>query len=218
VSGPGGFVPCTTTAELPVAGGIADPSCPAVRAVGPLGWYVNLTAGTPRYPVLSVPVAWAGRTLHVELFDAFEPANSISLLDPNGNPVNVTTEIACQDGRYRSETGLTDCGTGETPPTAVAGSTYGTWNGTTVDICGPTTNCGRDGERGATGLTNNAQQPWGFPHLAQRTPYSDRTIRLSVTVRSDYAEAYAGKQLWSLRVTTQGGGSGDRSTIRAWIS
>jgi len=219
VSGPGGFVPCTTTAELPVAGGIADPSCPAVRAVGPLGWYLFHPGGTQSYPVLNVPVAWAGRTLHVELFDLFDSAgSSVELLDPNGSASSVAAEVACQDGRYRSEVGITDCGTGELPPTTVGDSAYGPWTASAVGICGPIIGCGAYGSSGSAGPSYNAQQPWGYEHLIHRGLYNDRTIRLSVTVRSDYAEAYAGKQLWSLRVTTPGGGSADRSTIRAWIS
>jgi len=215
----GTWAPCTADPTLAGDGVALDEDCASISTVGPMGTYVSVLAGTgTTVPIGSISADQAGRTLDVELFDIAEKAPSIELLDPNGAPVTVQAEIACQDGVYLGGTGRTTCATGEHPPTANpvgSGLTYGPWTTTAFDICGPVPACGANAEGGGTAPP--AEQPWGFAHLTQRTQYSDRTVRLTAMLPVEYAAVYDSRTQWSVHIAGASGTFSDANTIRATI-
>jgi len=213
----GTWAPCASDATIAGNGVAFDPSCPQITAVGSMGVYLTISGGLTTLPVTSLTAAQAGKTLDVEIFDAAEKSQFIELLDPNGDPATFNAEIACDDGRYLSQIGGASCTTGETAPTpnpADSSLTYGPWTTNKFDLCGPVPNCGAGGSAG-TDPSLSAQQVWGFSHLVQRTQYSDRTLRLTVTMPADYAATYGDKTRWSIRVTNAVSAFSDRMTIKA---
>ena len=195
----GAWAPCTPDATVAGDGVDLDSHCPTVSAVGAIGAYVSVVPAGTTMPVAGINPASAGRVLDVELFDATDHGRFIELLDPNGVPVMVQVEIGCDDGTYLSATGLTECATGELPPTANpagSGLTYGPWTTVKFDNCGPVLACGATAENGTGPAT---QQLWGPAHLVQRTQYSNRTIRLTATLPSDYTAQYGSRTQWSVR-------------------
>lgn len=85
----GSFANCTT---------LSDPACIQVSAVGELPLFASLSGGFSDFWLAEVPDVNAGKDLKVTLFDAGEGAESIEILDPNGNPATFTWEVDCSVG------------------------------------------------------------------------------------------------------------------------
>ncbi len=216
VAQPAGFSACTNDPYLAVPGVPNAVGCPMIRALGATGRYLTVASGSPTYDLATVGAEHAGKTLQVEFFDLAEGATKLELLDPHGYQVWFTADIACQDGTYLRDLGTTACTTGELPPTVSGGKTYGPWSGTSFDLCGPIVACGRNGVNG-DGPGASAEQPWGFPHLVQRTQYSNRTIRLRVLIPPDAPIRYSGWTLWRFRLTNPTAAFIDRTTVTVSI-
>lgn len=183
----GSWSPCTN--DSTVSGGTVslNPTCPNVFAVSHLGVYAAIAGVTPSFFLASVEAEHAGKIMEVELFDTAEGSLALELLDPNGNAVNFRWEIACKDGKYQSQTG-TGCATGEAAPTGG----YGNLISNRLDVSGTGT------------------KP--FTRLTQTGKYSDRLLRLQVTLPTDYATRYGANTWWRMRYTPAAAASSDRTT------
>jgi hypothetical protein len=190
VSQPSGFVACTNDQTTSGTGLTYLPNCPKVYARTNLGVYAAFSSAFPLYFMASVGSEHAGKTMEVELFDPAEGADAIELLDPRGNPVQFRWEVACKDDRFPSESGA--CTTGEAAPTGG----YGNQLTTKLDVS-------RDGT-----------QPW--THLTQTGKYSDRVLRLKVTLPANYGSLYGtgpgALTWWKIRYSVGASVAGDRTT------
>jgi hypothetical protein len=214
------FSPCTSdqttsssAATNPVAGLTYSATCPKIYALSDLGVYVATPPGNPSFYLASVGPEHSGKTMNVELFDFAEGSTNVQLLDPKGNPVTFTAEIACKDGTYESESGA--CTTGENAPTANSKNSpiasggnaqYGPWTTNSLDVCGTNSGC--------TGT-----QPWSTG-MTQNTLYSDRIVRLQYNLPNNYGSTFCPNPTtspstcytwWKISLQS-GGASGDRTT------
>ncbi len=153
---------CTSDATTASADVSLRTDCPKVYGLTHLGVYANVS-DDPSFYLASVQPHHAGREMTVELWDTAEGAEGIEILDPSGNPVSFTWEIACQDGTYQSEEGA--CTTNERAP-------YGGYGPTTASYLDVS------GSWGATATTPQCRyRPWAC-RTGQPGKYSDRLIRL----------------------------------------
>jgi Flp pilus assembly protein TadG len=88
--------------------------CPQVHGVDAMSIYGNQPGSTATFHLAQIDPVHAGKTMEVELFDPGEGANTIQVLDPNGNAANFTW--------------TTDCN----PPTPPTGGCSG--SGTSLDV------------------------------------------------------------------------------------
>lgn len=188
--------PCTSSQHPSeaVTGAEEYDYCPQVYGLTHLGVYAFNNASQASFYLASVDDTYAGREMQVELFDTAEGAQYIEILDPAGNPVDFTWEIACQDSTYQSVSG--SCTTGENPPDTPG---YGPGNTNQFDV---------------SGSVGDANRPWGDRN-EQGGMYSDRLIRLTfqLPTRADNPTWYGGATWFKIRYSTCAGcGVGDRTT------
>ncbi len=175
-------------------------SCAQVYGLTHLGVYLDNLSGISDFYLASINDDYAERTVQVELFDAAENTDGISILDPAGNKVEFTWEVACQDGTYQSETAV-DCTASMTPENAPDGG-YG-------DGSSPVTFLPTDG---SADKFDYSKRPWGSRN-SQRTKYSDRIIRLEFDLPSLAAEpTWFGGNTWYQIQYDAGLAGGDRTT------
>lgn len=98
---------------------LSDPNCIQVAAVTGLPLYASLSGGSSTFYLAEIDGTEAGKQLQIELFDVGEGADSIEVLDPNGDPVTFDWSI--------------DCGSGGMPIRGCSGS------GTALDVSGSDT-------------------------------------------------------------------------------
>jgi hypothetical protein len=86
----GTFTSCTTlTAPL---------TCPQVAAVNDLSPYASLSNGSSTFYLAEIAAEHAGKSMEITLFDVGEGADSIEILDPDGNPVTFNWTTDCSIG------------------------------------------------------------------------------------------------------------------------
>jgi hypothetical protein len=147
------------------------PACPQVYAVNDLSIFANLSNGMTDFYLTEIAPRHAGKTLQISLFDVGEGAQSIEVIDPNGNPATFTWE--------------TDC-------THVV----------------PAAQCASVGPVSSIDVSGTGPQPGGDRGSPSR--FNDRTIVISVPLRTDYATYYAGNW-WKIRYRF-GANMSDRTT------
>lgn len=86
---PGLFVSCST---------LSTAACVQVAAAGELPLYASLSGGFSDFWLAEVDPSNAGKQLKIKLFDVGEGAESIEILDPNGNPATFRWEVDCSVG------------------------------------------------------------------------------------------------------------------------
>jgi Flp pilus assembly protein TadG len=116
------FTQCTTI--------VGDPgysaTCPQVFAESELSVFANQAGGTASFYLAEVDAVHAGKQMVVQLFDPGEGAQTIELLDPNGN--SVTFDYSNVEGFSPSYSGTTSLlnvsGTGPQPPNRASTSKF----------------------------------------------------------------------------------------------
>ncbi len=110
----GSFVQCTTIVGNP---GYAA-NCPQVYAEDDLSIFANVTGSTATFYLADISSVHAGKTMQIQLFDPGEGAQSIEVLDPNGNPVTFSYQnVEGFSPSYSGTTSLLNVsGTGAQPP------------------------------------------------------------------------------------------------------
>ncbi|HZP27345.1 MAG TPA: pilus assembly protein TadG-related protein [Acidimicrobiia bacterium] len=91
-------------------------NCPQIHGVDAISIYASIASTAPTFYLAQVDPIHAGKTMRVSLFDPGEGANSIQILDPNGNPVSFTWSTPCNP---------------PTPPTGGCGTTA-----SSIDVSG----------------------------------------------------------------------------------
>ena len=185
----GSFSPCT--------GDNADtaynPNCPNVYALTHLGVYANIGGSNAVFYLANVGTQYENHTMELYLWDAGEGAQTIELIQPNGNPATFKYEVACKDGTFTSETG-TSC-TGETAPSGG----YGPFNNVNIlNVSG----------------SYCANRP--STRTISCSKYNDRLVRLTVALPADFAAAYGSangkpRTWWKVRYVS-GSSPTDRTT------
>jgi hypothetical protein len=94
-------------------------SCPQLHAENAMSIYANLTGTTAAFYLAQIDPVHAGKTMRVNLFDAGEGAQSIKILNPQGQPVTFNWTTPCSP---------------QTPP---AGGCSGTTSSLDVSGTGP---------------------------------------------------------------------------------
>jgi hypothetical protein len=87
-------------------------TCPQVHGVEDISIFANLGGGsgsTATFYLADVDPVYAGKTMTVTLFDTGEGAQSIQVLDPNGNPYAFTWTTPCQPGTPNIASPSTGC-------------------------------------------------------------------------------------------------------------
>jgi hypothetical protein len=87
-----------------------------VHGVSDISVYANGPSTTADFYLAQVDPVHAGKTMRVTLFDSGEGANTLRILDPNGDPASFTWSTLCN------------------PPTPPSGSCSG--SGTSLDVSG----------------------------------------------------------------------------------
>lgn len=186
------FIACTSDEARAPEGPSATPpyslTCPQVFGFEHVPIYAQGTA-SPLFFLASIDSRHNGKTLQVTLFDAAEGAETITLVDPDGNDATVTWEILCTTG---ASAGGSPC-PGENEP---LGGRSG----------GPTTAVNVAGTVGEAHRT--------FDRNHQSGKYSDRLLRLSLELPADIDAAYGGETWWKIRYSPPPGDDfdGDRTT------
>jgi len=116
------FTQCTTI--------VGDPgysvTCPQVFAESELSVFANQAGGTASFYLADVDAVHAGKQMVIQLFDPGEGAQTIELLDPNGNPV--TFDYQNVEGftpNYSGTTSLLNVsGSGPQPPNRASTSKF----------------------------------------------------------------------------------------------
>ena len=85
-------------------------SCPDVHAVDDMSIFASQSGSTAVFYLASLDPAYAGKTMNIMLFDPGEGAQSIQILDPNGNPVNFTWTTPCGNGIANATGGCSGSG------------------------------------------------------------------------------------------------------------
>jgi hypothetical protein len=95
-------------------------NCPQVHAVSDLSIFANISSTQPSFYLAQIDPIHAGKTMRINLFDAGEGAQSLQILDPNGNPAAFSWSTPCS------------------PPTPPTGSCSGTATGVnpSLDVSG----------------------------------------------------------------------------------
>lgn len=70
-------------------------TCPEVHGVDNMSVFNNLSSSTADFYLAEVDPVYAGKQLTVDLFDAAEGANTIQVLDPNGNIASFSWSTDC---------------------------------------------------------------------------------------------------------------------------
>jgi hypothetical protein len=185
--------PAEAVPEAPVR-----PGCPRVYGWDHLGVFAAARGADPSFTLAEIGPAHAGRRVAVELFDPAEGARTVEILDPRGDPVEVTWEIGCHDGTSPSREG--GCPDGERPPVAPG---WGPGRTSALDVC-----------RVPTCHVGTAHRPWGARNIQGGT-YSDRLVRLTFTLPSAAEEPtwFDGRSWFRIRYTVTDDAS-DAGTLR----
>ncbi|MCP4226549.1 MAG: hypothetical protein GY773_24690 [Actinomycetia bacterium] len=85
----GTFTSCST---------FVDSSCIQVAAISDLSLYASLSGGSSTFYLAEISDDHAGKQLRINLFDVGEGADSVEILDPDGDPVSFTWETDCTVG------------------------------------------------------------------------------------------------------------------------
>jgi len=95
-------------------------ACPQVHAVSDLSIFANISSTAPSFYLAQIDPIHAGKTMRINLFDAGEGAQSLQILDPNGNPAAFAWSTPCN------------------PPAPPTGSCSGTATGSnpSLDVSG----------------------------------------------------------------------------------
>lgn len=120
------FTQCSTIVGAP---GYST-SCPQVHGVDEMSILANLAGATATFYLANIEPIHAGKKMEINLFDPGEGADSISVLDPNGNPVtfdwrtDCTSPIVPPNGGCSGTTSVLDVsGSGQPQPGPNRGST-----------------------------------------------------------------------------------------------
>jgi hypothetical protein len=105
-------------------------SCPQVHGVSDISIFANGASTTADFYLAQIDPVHAGKTMRVTLFDAGEGANTLRVIDPNGNPATFSWSTPCS------------------PPTPATGGCSGT--GTSLNVSGT-------GTQPYTGLNSNSK-------------------------------------------------------------
>ena len=117
---------CTTISGQP---GYSS-TCPQVHGVENISIFANLGGGsgaTATFYLADVDAVYAGKTMVISLFDTGEGAQSIQILDPNGNPYAFTWTTPCQPGTPSIASPSTGCSGASSTTLNVSGSGTQPW-------------------------------------------------------------------------------------------
>ncbi len=113
----GSFPTCTT-----IVGATGySASCPQIHGVSDMSIFANLSGATADFYLAQVDPVHAGKTMRITLFDPGEGANSLQILDPNGNPASFSWSTPCNPppqptgGCSGSGSSLNVAGSGDQP-------------------------------------------------------------------------------------------------------
>jgi hypothetical protein len=187
----GSFSPCSD--DPTISGYQAD--CLRLYGLTHLGVYANAGGANPSFYLAQIGPEHNNHVLEVELYDPAEGAVAIRLLDPLGNAVPFTWEIACQDGSYQSETGVSCLTTGENAPAGGYGPGSPDYSGNGKSV---------------SGSVGPSQRSWGSRN-GQTGKYSGRQLRLRYQLPANIATAYNGYTWWRIQYVV-GSSIGDRTT------
>ncbi|MEY2404501.1 MAG: hypothetical protein QOD38_2052 [Acidimicrobiaceae bacterium] len=105
-------------------------TCPQVHGVEDISIFANLGGGsgsTATFYLADVDPVYAGKTMTVTLFDTGEGAQSIQVLDPNGNPYAFTWTTPCQPATPNIASPSTGCSGASATSLSVAGTGTQPW-------------------------------------------------------------------------------------------
>jgi hypothetical protein len=195
--GGGTWEPCTGDPNDPVSGRpgtLPASNCPNVFGIDNMGVYANLSGTSATFYLAQVEAEHQGKQMQIDLFDPGEGSRLLEVLDPNGQPASFSWEVLCYDG---SEPVGSTCPGGDATPT-------GGWRSTA-----PTTSLDLWGNQ-----SGNPPQSWNpqpGPYRISTSKYSDRTLRLTVPLPSNFAAVYGSRTWWRIRYTV-GDAPTDRTT------
>jgi hypothetical protein len=195
--GGGAWEPCTGDPTDPVngrPGTLPAANCPNVFGIDNMGVYANLSGTSATFYLAQVEAEHQGKELQIDLFDPGEGSRTLEVLDPNGNPAAFNWQVLCYDG--------TDpvggvCPGGDATPTGGWRSTAPT---TVLDLWG-----------NQAGSPPQSWNPQPGPYRTSTSKYSDRTLRLTVQLPSNFAAVYGSRTWWKIRYTV-GDAPTDRTT------
>lgn len=179
--------------------------CVQVHALQDLSVYANIGGGVTDMFLAEIEPTHAGKQLEVRLFDSGEGAETIELIDPNGNPVAFTWETNCAG--VAAPTGGCNSGT-VTPPAGGAGAGAGAPGGGAPACVAAGSNCPL---AQVTELDVSGDGAQKAPNRYSQSKYNDRMLILTVDLPADYATAYSGRTWWRIRYTS-GAAVTDRTT------
>jgi Flp pilus assembly protein TadG len=112
-------------------------TCPQIHGVDAISIYASIANTAPTFYLAQVDPVHGGKTMRVTLFDPGEGANSIQILDPNGNAANFSWSTPCN------------------PPTPPSGVGACSGSGTSIDVSGSGNQPYSPMSSGTTGSTYN---------------------------------------------------------------
>ncbi len=96
-------------------------NCPQVHAVSDMSIFANLSGTTADFYLAQIDPIHAGKTMRINMFDSGEGANSLQILDPNGNPAAFSWSTPCNPPTPPTG-GCSGTATGSNPLLSVSGT------------------------------------------------------------------------------------------------
>lgn len=134
------FATCTTISGSPGY----SASCPMVHAVSDMSIYANATGANASFYLAQIDAVNAGKTMRVNLFDPGEGAQTLQILDPNGNPAKFNWSTPCNPPTPPAGgcsgsgvTSLSVAGSGTQPYSGLNGSSKYNDRSITLDVALP---------------------------------------------------------------------------------
>ncbi len=168
----GSFSTCTTIAGATGYSAV----CPQIHAVTDMSIYASLSGATADFYLAQIDPVHAGKTMRLTLFDPGEGANSLQILDPNGNPASFSWSTQCN------------------PPTPLTGGCSG--SGTSLDVSG-------SGAQPFSGLQGNSRFNDRAVVLDVKLPNNYSSVYLNKTwwkVRYTVGTSPTDRTTWSANI------------------
>jgi hypothetical protein len=155
-------------------------NCPQVHAVSDMSIFANLSGTTADFYLAQIDPIHAGKTMRINMFDSGEGANSLQILDPNGNPAAFSWSTPCN------------------PPTPPSGSCSGTASGSnpSLDVSGT-------GTQPYTGLQSSSKYNDRFITIDIPLPANYTTVYGTKTwwkVRYNVGSSPTDRTTWSVNI------------------
>jgi hypothetical protein len=137
--------------------------------VSDLSIFANISSTSPTFYLAQIDPIHGGKTMRINLFDAGEGAQSIQILDPNGNPSPFSWSTPCN------------------PPTPPSGNVC---SGSAV-APDPKFDASATGTQPYDGGSS-----WS---LQSNSKYNDRFITIDIPLPPNYATVYNNKTWWKVK-------------------